>query len=79
MDRHAHTTAERPRQSGAGPDGMKDGRNTDMNDILIALEIYFIGFVIAVIMAALIKGLVLVISRRPPEEGGAKKNEEGTA
>jgi hypothetical protein len=50
-----------------------------MNDILIALEIYFIGFIIAVIMAALIKGLVLVISRRPPEEGGVKKNEEGTA
>ncbi|MDR2132291.1 MAG: hypothetical protein LBP30_02980 [Clostridiales Family XIII bacterium] len=48
-----------------------------MNDILIALEIYFLGFVIAVIMAALIKCLVVVLNRRPAEERDAKKNEEG--
>ncbi|MDR2771536.1 MAG: hypothetical protein LBB57_05825 [Clostridiales Family XIII bacterium] len=50
-----------------------------MNDILFALEIYFIGFVIAVIMAALIKCLVLIISRKSPDKEADKKSEEGTA
>ncbi|MDR2355040.1 MAG: hypothetical protein LBE16_02475 [Clostridiales Family XIII bacterium] len=50
-----------------------------MNDILIALEIYFVGFVVAVIMAALIKCLVLVIRRLSPEEGAAEKGEGGSA
>jgi hypothetical protein len=49
-----------------------------MNDILIALEIYFVGFIVAVIMAALIKGLMLVIRRLSPEEDGAGKSEGGS-
>jgi hypothetical protein len=49
-----------------------------MNDWLFVLEVYFLGFVIATIMAALIKGIVIVIRRLSPAEGeGAAKGEEG--
>ena len=51
-----------------------------MNDFLIAMEIYFMGFVIAVIMAALIKGMLVVIRRfSPAEKAVAEKGGEGNA
>jgi MFS superfamily sulfate permease-like transporter len=49
-----------------------------MNDILIALEIYFLGFVIAVIMAAMIKVMLIVIRRLSPQEKVAEKSEGGS-
>jgi hypothetical protein len=49
-----------------------------MNDWLIAIEIYFLGFVVAVIMAALIKFLLIVIKRFSPPEGSAGKGEGGS-
>jgi Na+-transporting methylmalonyl-CoA/oxaloacetate decarboxylase gamma subunit len=51
-----------------------------MNDIVVALEIYFMGFVIAIIMAALIKGMSVVIRRFSSDDRAeAKKGEEGRA
>jgi Na+-transporting methylmalonyl-CoA/oxaloacetate decarboxylase gamma subunit len=51
-----------------------------MNDFLVAMEIYFMGFVIAVIMAALIKGMLALIRRfSPAEKAVAEKGEEGNA
>jgi Na+-transporting methylmalonyl-CoA/oxaloacetate decarboxylase gamma subunit len=51
-----------------------------MNDFLIAMEIYFMGFVIAVIMAALIKGMLVVIRRfSSSENAAAEKGREGNA
>jgi Na+-transporting methylmalonyl-CoA/oxaloacetate decarboxylase gamma subunit len=51
-----------------------------MNDFLVAMEIYFMGFVIAIIMAALIKGMSVVISRfSRTEKAQAKAGEEGGA
>jgi hypothetical protein len=49
------------------------------NDVLFVLELYFLGFVIATIMAALIKGIVIAIRRfSPAEADGAAKREEGS-
>jgi hypothetical protein len=51
-----------------------------MNDFLIAMQIYFMGFVIAIIMAALIKGMLVVIHRfSSSEKASAKEGGEGNA
>jgi MFS superfamily sulfate permease-like transporter len=49
-----------------------------MNDVLIALEIYFLGFVIAVLMAAMIKVMLIIIRRFSPPEKIAEKSEGGS-
>jgi MFS superfamily sulfate permease-like transporter len=46
-----------------------------MNDILIAFEIYFLGFIIAVVMAAMIKVMLIIIRRLSPQEKIAEKSE----
>ncbi|MDR1246586.1 MAG: hypothetical protein LBK57_06095 [Clostridiales Family XIII bacterium] len=50
-----------------------------MNNWLIAFEIYFLGFIIAVVMAAMIKVMLIVIRRLSPPEKAAEKNEGGSA
>jgi Na+-transporting methylmalonyl-CoA/oxaloacetate decarboxylase gamma subunit len=51
-----------------------------MNDFLFAMEVYFMGFVIAVIMAALIKGMLVVIHKfAPSEKAAGEKKGEGSA
>jgi hypothetical protein len=51
-----------------------------MSDFLFAMQIYFLGFVISIIMAALIKGLLAVISRvSPADKAAAEKGEGGKA
>ena len=39
-----------------------------MHDIQIALQVYFIGIVIATIMAGIIKGLQVILGRMSPKK-----------
>lgn len=44
--------------------------------ILVALEVYYMGFIISILIAALIKGIQLVIRRFTPQKGAKIEGKE---
>jgi Na+-transporting methylmalonyl-CoA/oxaloacetate decarboxylase gamma subunit len=49
-----------------------------MRDVLFAGEVYFLGFVIAMLIAAVIKGMLAVIRRVAPEKEASEDGKPGS-